>query len=60
MTVTSFTAVQTEIEQNCHLHAYTTGNSGMVSALRFQVRVEHSTLVLVPIPDTGISSVGVS
>lgn len=57
---TSLTAVQTEMEQSCHIHAYTSGINGMVSALRFQVRVQHSPLGLVPIPDTGIDGVGVN
>lgn len=52
VTFTSFTAAQTQIEQNCHLHAYT---SVMVLACITWVPVELATLVSVPIPDTGIS-----
>lgn len=50
LSVTSFTAVQTEIEQHCHVHANTTGLGVVVSA----GIIVHSTLVSVPVRGTGI------
>lgn len=53
LTVTSFTAVQTQIEQNCPIHAYTTVIGVVVSAQILRARVERKTPVLVTLSDTG-------
>lgn len=54
MTVTSFTPVQTQILQNCHIHAYATGFDVAVLALILKALGECKTPVFEPLSDTGI------